>query len=154
MQTLVELHEEMAELRRRISAAGQELAQATERLSWCEQQRKHRPRVHGDVDAIACSVLAVEGDWQSLAKSHNDARKAILDAIQHITNGGGGLRDKYVGCKSYDRWACQREDHPYGYGPRHGSIIASVGLCQDVRSRELTQAEITACVAYLDALLS
>jgi len=34
---------------------------------------------------------------------------------------------KYLGVKNYAGFGDQREDHEYGYGPRHGSIVFSVG---------------------------
>lgn len=36
------------------------------------------------------------------------------------------ITKQYYGVKTYDRWT-QESNHPYGYGPSHGSIIARIG---------------------------
>jgi len=59
-------------------------------------------------------------------------------AINAIAAGGKGnnylsLFEGYYGCKNYDRWTCQGVDCEYGYGPRHGSVVFSIGLKQDYR---------------------
>lgn len=37
------------------------------------------------------------------------------------------LKDQYMGIKRYAGFGDQRSDHPYGYGPKHGSIIFEIG---------------------------
>lgn len=39
----------------------------------------------------------------------------------------GALRKEYFGIKNYAGFGDQREDHPYGYGPKHGSIVFRIG---------------------------
>lgn len=39
----------------------------------------------------------------------------------------------YFGTKNYSGWRGQREDHQYGYGPRHGSTCFAVGIADHVR---------------------
>ncbi|MGP4913995.1 hypothetical protein ACTXJW_22025, partial [Hafnia alvei] len=38
------------------------------------------------------------------------------------------LKQQYFGTKDYAHWRDQRENHLYGYGPKHGSIVFEVGL--------------------------
>jgi len=37
------------------------------------------------------------------------------------------MRTEYLGIKNYAAFGDQREDHTYGMGPRHGSIVFSIG---------------------------
>lgn len=61
--------------------------------------------------------------------------KIVEDAKVELAGGGGKLWEQYLGAKNYDGFGDQREDHRYGYGPRHGSIVFSVGLSAEVRGR-------------------
>jgi hypothetical protein len=48
----------------------------------------------------------------------------IEEAIAKIqSDGGEALSRQYMGIKNYAGFGDQREDHDYGYGPSHGSII-------------------------------
>lgn len=62
----------------------------------------------------------------------------------------------YFGTKSYDGWHGQREDHAYGYGPRHGSTIFRIGVNDGVRENrkqsDLTDEEVEAVIYYLTNL--
>ena len=49
--------------------------------------------------------------------------KAIIDISKGITD----LKHNYYGMKRYDGYF-QESNHPYGYGPKHGYIVQSVGL--------------------------
>jgi len=73
-----------------------------------------------------------------LQYAHNrigEADTARVDAVAAVAAGGRGLIDRYIGCKNYDRWVCQRSDHPYGMGPAHGHVVFAVELAADVRAR-------------------
>jgi hypothetical protein len=37
------------------------------------------------------------------------------------------LKTEYLGIKNYAAFGDQREDHTYGMGPRHGTIVFSIG---------------------------
>ena len=66
-----------------------------------------------------------------LQYAHNrigEADTARVDAVAAVAAGGRGLIDRYIGCKNYDRWVCQRSDHPYGMGPAHGHVVFAVEL--------------------------
>lgn len=85
------------------------------------------------------------------ARGGSDRDSARQDAIKWFTTGKAGyrgLRHEYFGTKSYDRWHGQREDHEYGCGPRHGSMIFEIGLKREARDRELTAEEREACIYY------
>jgi len=49
--------------------------------------------------------------------------KAIADLLTGITK----LHYTYYGMKRYSGYF-QESDHPYGYGPKHGYIVQSIGL--------------------------
>lgn len=94
-------------------------------------------------------IIYVSGKY---AKAGEDRAACREEAIQRILNGGGEMFNEYSGTKSYDRWHGQHSNHPYGMGPRHGSIIFQIGFTRPVRAREekkLTEEEINACVYYL-----
>lgn len=87
-----------------------------------------------------------------------DARAScIQDAMKQFASGAAlssckDLWRYYFGTKAYDRWHGQREDHEYGFGPRHGSTIFSVRLTADARSKkqsDLTAEEVEAVLHYL-----
>lgn len=86
-----------------------------------------------------------------------DGPRAVQAAIKDLMQGALKLRLEYIGTKHYEGWIGQREDHKYGYGPRHGSIVFAIELQEDVikRLREggrLSDDEIEAAVHYLTNL--
>lgn len=107
--------------------------------------------------AAAEAVLEIGGRY---ANGGEERAGVIRDAIAEISTGEKGPRysslwERYFGTKNYDRWRGQRVDCTYGCGPTHGSVVFSVGLRRDIRSREmevLTDAERIACVYYLTNL--
>lgn len=58
------------------------------------------------------------------------ARPAVIeDAITLIQrNPHGALRQEYLGVKNYAGFGDQRENHSYGFGPKHGHIVFRIGL--------------------------
>lgn len=104
---------------------------------------------------LAKTVLSICGTYK---EAGSDRASVISDAIKQLST-GVGLDGAYTGLwkhalctKSYDRWHGQRSDHPYGYGPRHGSIIFSVGLTKQAREKtfsDIPPASIEAALYYL-----
>ena len=76
-----------------------------------------------------------------------ERRSAIRDAMNKLTR--DGMRREYVGIKNYDSFGDQGSDHPYGMGPRHGSIVFAVN--RSIRDRELTEQELEDALYYLNA---
>ncbi|HZQ33714.1 MAG TPA: hypothetical protein VFB19_18530 [Mycobacterium sp.] len=76
----------------------------------------------------------------------------IEDAAFDLQNGCLRMREWYLGLKDYDRFTGQREDHRYGFGPRHGTIVARIGLTTEARKRPLTAEEVAAGMAHLERL--
>ena len=150
--TLVEAHARAAELREEIKRCKADEEAARKRLVCVEREIAEKPSVCPEVDTRASVLLYVRGKWMEACGEYGEAREALRDAILALIEPGQPkLRSGYIGCKSHDRWACQRCDCSYGTGPRHGSIILSVGL-QDPKAA-LTDEDVAACVAYLSALL-
>lgn len=57
-----------------------------------------------------------------------ERRKCIEDAISEILKEGEtALLKEYIGVKNYSGFGDQRCDCHYGMGPRHGSIVFSIG---------------------------
>jgi len=99
---------------------------------------------------IAEKVLQIEGniygvtDW---IKEHGGlvvAEKAILD----IANNCEHLKKERFGNKEYSAYY-QECNCSYGMGPRHGSIVDSIGLKGEYRDKDLTDKEKDACIYYL-----
>lgn len=106
--------------------------------------------------SVAESVIYVGGSYTNAGE---DKRSVLDDAIAQIATGEkqsrSNLWSEYFGTKDYAHWHGQRSDHGYGYGPRHGSVIFSIGFKLPVRDRcpqELTEEERQACVYYLTNL--
>lgn len=74
----------------------------------------------------------------------------IESCKKDILNDFNTLRYEYLGYKEYMQFY-QRDDHTYGYGPTHGSIVESIGLTSDYRRRnyKFTDEEKEACLYLL-----
>jgi len=70
-----------------------------------------------------------------------ETRLCIDELISDIVNDNYKILKEYYGCKNYEGFICQRSDHPYGYGPRHGYIVFSIEATQDFRRGEITPNE-------------
>lgn len=77
-------------------------------------------------------AICIEGP-QFIYNAAGDTPKMLEDTINEIANGGRRLRYEYFGCKNYDHWRCQRSDHPYGMGPRHGTTVCRIGYTDRYR---------------------
>lgn len=63
-------------------------------------------------------------------------RNALLsEAKADLALGGERISARYFGVKNYDGFGDQRTDCEYGMGPRHGSIVFSIGLTRALRDR-------------------
>jgi len=91
------------------------------------------------------------GSYDDQNRKHT-RRDAVEYAKRVIADGGEKLASEYVGVKNYEGFGDQREDHKYGYGPRHGDIVFSIGLSKQARARELTNSEIEDALYLLNAL--
>lgn len=85
---------------------------------------------------------------------HNDQSRtavrpqAIADAIKAIAESDDPLSKQYIGVKNYDGFGDQREDHSYGMGPRHGSIVFEIGRKNPACGKMIDE-ERNACIYYL-----
>ena len=117
--------------------------------------------------AARCSVLSAGLDADRIARGREvvvvrgmvtpgERAKVVDDACVAVAEGGGRLRREFFGTKNYDRWHNQRCDCVYGYGPRHGSIVFSVGIDRRFRDRwaagELAPEDVDAALYYLNNL--
>jgi hypothetical protein len=146
------LREEETKLRRRVEEIGIRRGVIAETLAV-------RAELKVELLAIAARVISVVGRipdplyMGERGKVLRDAKDALLEP------GCGRLAREYFGTKNYDRWSDQREDHSYGRGPSHGSIVFSVGLSREARRRvnsggpiELTPEEQAAAIYALDCV--
>lgn len=96
--------------------------------------------------ALAETVITVVGSYTR----HGDQDSVVNEAMQDIANGGKRLATQFFGTKTYGRFYNQRSDHPYGYGPRHGSIVFRVGINRGrAKGEPLSANEVEACLYYL-----
>lgn len=79
-------------------------------------------------------------------------RTCVEDAIQDILADTEKMKERYFGSKNYAHWRNQRSDHPYFYGPSHGTIVCSIGLKHEFR-KGLTDEQKEDCLYYLNLLL-
>lgn len=102
----------------------------------------------------ARKVLYIEGDCLLAKHVHEgDSRaNAVANAKRLLADNPARLRSEYIGVKNYSGFGDQREDHKYGYGPRHGHIVFSIGLTQEARQRDLTPEEIEDALYLLHVL--
>lgn len=77
--------------------------------------------------------------------------RVVKKAIEDIANGCQKLCEQYFGIKDYAHWRGQQADHTYGYGPKHGSVVFSIGLNQPKQS--LTDEQQEACIYFLYQLM-
>lgn len=104
---------------------------------------------------VARQVLEVHWSKNSYEQRRNcdEVKKAIDDAIEELRHGGRKLHTRQVSIKAYDRWAAQRTDSDYGYGPTHGSDWFKIGLTPAVRAKgPLDEPVALACILWLNAL--
>lgn len=118
-----------------------------------EQAEVERARILDGLDSAAIllaeHVLEVSGTF---ARAGNDRNWVIETAIADLIGGQEKLRFEYIGTKDYAHWHGQGVSCEYGYCPRHGSVIFSVGLSRPLRfksGRPLTADEVNAAVYYL-----
>lgn len=75
----------------------------------------------------------------------------IEEAIRLIQQSSvDAMSRRYLGIKNYASFGDQREDHDYGYGPKHGSIVFSIGRTDAWRVKPLTADAIYLLEAYRD----
>ena len=92
---------------------------------------------------LAATVLRVTGD---LGDSKQRA-EAVESAIMLIAGSEKPMFERYVGVKIYSGFGDQREDHVYGYGPKHGRIVFRIESLE--RGRAWTEEERDAAIYYL-----
>lgn len=85
-----------------------------------------------DAVTLAETLIVVRG---SLEHSGQDGPHMLREAIADVADYCPRLQKEYLGTKDYDRWHGQGISGPYGYGPKHGTVIFSIGLSQSLRNR-------------------
>lgn len=160
MTTLTQTVKELADFRKAFADHTEKAAAETKRLSGEIQHRiqfLHLAEAGLDQEkiALARTVLRIQGTY---ARAGDERASVIADAIYQLGTGNpvrqyyGDLWTLNFGTKNYDRWHGQRCDCEDGMGPRHGSVIFSVGLSRDVRKRDpqkLTSEETEAAIYLL-----
>jgi hypothetical protein len=91
----------------------------------------------------AKSLINCSGNPHSLVDGRRLTEAAALD----IANDCKHMRSMFFGNKRYEGFY-QSNDCQYGYGPRHGSTVDSIGLIK--KDHVFTEEEKTACIYYLN----
>jgi hypothetical protein len=76
---------------------------------------------------IARGMIEIRGQVENLTQ------QIVVDAVEDIAGGCMLLRREYFGRKFYASFD-QREDHRYGQGPKHGTIVFGIGLTKNART--------------------
>lgn len=128
-----------------IDARLKQIAERTSLLTSGVDRARRIVEVRGD------ATKSVHGrDWDQ--RQENVRGKAVGDARRWLANNATRLQECYIGVKNYSGFGDQREDHSYGTGPRHGSIVFSIGLTPEARNRTLTSDEIEDALYLLHVL--
>lgn len=114
------------------------------------------------------ALLSIEGrlsetrlaaDYMGADKARQSAvrQAALADAKADLAEGGTKIQRQYFGVKNYSGFGDQREDHQYGYGPKHGSIVFSISRQRPFRNSNtvgcpLTPEQIDDALYLLSAL--
>lgn len=152
MKTLLQLNRELLRLKeeeKAIKEAYTSAMQANDREQKFvrEQIFYAKASVNADMIEMGKSILDLrfpelrQGGYGMIYES------LITDAKQDLATGCKKLKTVYFGQKRYEGFD-QREDHKYGYGPRHGYIYQSIGLRNP--ERELSDEQIEACLYTLE----
>ena len=114
----------------------------------------------------ARQVITIEGQLSKIVRAAGYMRAAEpraregawADARADLAAGGHKIVTEYFGVKTYSGFGDQRHDGPYFTGPRHGSIVFSIGLAyarrQRIEDEPLTTEEIADALYLLSALPS
>lgn len=152
MKTLLQLNRELLRLKEEEKAIKEAYTSAMqvndrEQKFVREQIFYAKASVNADMIEMGKSILDLrfpelrQGGYGMIYES------LITDAKQDLATGCKKLKTVYFGQKRYEGFD-QREDHKYGYGPRHGYIYQSIGLKNP--ERELSDEQIEACLYTLE----
>jgi hypothetical protein len=95
-------------------------------------------KIKADIEKLKQSKVCVEGVCNT-----KERMTAIEDAIALIQKDpSDAMRKNYIGIKNYASFGDQREDHTYGYGPRHGSIVFRIERKSSGMDSQLGENEI------------
>lgn len=130
-----------------------------------EQYKRDMSRIENEIEelrrvkSILMSGLDLEKVKQAVAiinieglKTGKYNGRCVTEAIKDIADGTDKMAKEYFGVKDYAHWSDQSSDHPYGYGPTHGSITFSVGYKRDFRGGILNDEQRECCLYYLNVL--
>lgn len=80
------------------------------------------------------------------------ARPALIEeAIRRIqADPATAMSYEYLGIKNYAGFGDQREDHNYGMGPKHGTIVFEIGRTDAARKQLLGSDAVYLLEAYRD----
>lgn len=152
-----ELHQLRADLAAHISAAEAEEKRLRAEIGKRETVLKMSAAEIDETKVALARTVIYATDYE---QGGNDRAGCVHDAIRQLATGEpvrtrtyyGDLWRVYFGTKNYDRWRGQREDHEYGYGPKHGSTCFRIGVTDEARQRgqaDLTPEEIEAAIYFL-----
>lgn len=78
---------------------------------------------------------------------------AIYDSILKLQSNPGWFDNNYIGVKNYSVFGDQREDHEYGRGPKHGSIVFRIEIKDRYKKGNLDDHQRVKAIGYLNSLL-
>lgn len=101
---------------------------------------------------IAQAIIYCKGIKTNYGKG--DTIKTVKNCINDVLDGFKQLKKGYFGCKNYYDFICQGSNHPYGFGPSHGSIVFEIGLKQSFRMEpeKITDIQVDAILYHLNMI--
>lgn len=91
---------------------------------------------------LALTVIEVTGKYEREGG-------CVAKAVASLAKNDSYMNRIAIAVKDYAQFSGQGCDCEYGYGPKHGSHVFTVGLTRDARKRELTEEERDAAIYYL-----
>jgi hypothetical protein len=114
----------------------------TERDSLTEAMKRRAAGLDEAKIKLAEKIIEVAGKYEREGG-------CIEKAIASLASGGDYMKRVAIAVKDYAQFHGQGCDCEYGYGPKHGWHVFTVGLTRDARKRDLTDEECDAAIYYL-----
>jgi hypothetical protein len=114
----------------------------TERDSLVETMKRRSVGLDETKIGIAERIIEVTGKYEREGG-------CIDRAISCLATGSDYMKRVAISVKDYAQFSGQGCDCEYGYGPKHGWHVFTVGLTRDARKRDLTEDERDAAIYYL-----
>jgi hypothetical protein len=149
MTTLKEIEQKLIELGREKEEEKKRHEEFMQKnMAQTKKAQRHKDMLLNGIDIEkileAEKILAIRG----LKEEYDEG--VVKRCIAEIASGGKALHREYFGVKNYERFIHQGSNCEYGYGPRHGYIVFSIGLKNP--KNLLSNNQVEQCLYYLNVI--